>query len=201
MDKLKDMLKKHIYNGLSETYRTVYQMTGGQRTLMAFQVALDGIRDLSKSKLDTDYRVLLTVLNRNNFTEYLLELTIKSAFYEYARRALQNAGLNCKNLNLDLIDVLKGPEFVHSVYVNAAREIWMQPHLFSHEYPPHVQLENQRKTLIIIDQSVEKSVRDGVDLNKIITAYQTGTVIQRRKVKEPTLKQKFNMINRKYIVY
>ena len=196
MDKLKDMLKKHIYNGLSETYRTVNQMTGGQRTLMAFQVALDGIRDLSKSKLDTDYRVLLTVLNRNNFTENLLELTIRSAFYEYARRALQNAGLNCKNLNLNLIDVLKGAEFVHSVYINAAREIWMQPHLFSHEYAPNIQLENQRKTLIIIEQSIEKSVRDGVDLNKIITAYQTGTVVERRKVKEPTLKEKFNMLNR-----
>jgi len=197
MDKLKDMLKTHIFNGLSETYRTVNGMTGGKRTLMAFQVALDGIRDLSRSKLDMDYKVLLQTLNRNNYDANSLEQTIKSSYYEYAKKALQSAGLNCDQLNLDLIDVPNGMDFVHAVYINAAREIWMQPHLFSHEYPAVTQLENQRKVLAIVDGSIEKSVRDGVDLNKIITAYQTGTIVPaRRKVYEPTLKEQFNNINR-----
>jgi hypothetical protein len=196
MDKLKDVLKTHIFNGLSETYRTVNGMTGGKRTLMAFQVALDGIRDLSRSKLDMDYKVLLQTLNRNNYDAHGLEQIIKSSFYEYAKKALQSAGLNCDQLNLDLIDVPNGMDFIHSIYINAAREVWMQPHLFSHEYPAATQLENQRKVLAIVDGSIEKSVRDGVDLNKIITAYQTGTIVPtRRKVYEPTLKEQFNRIN------
>lgn len=197
MDKLKDMIKTHIFNGLSETYRTVNQMTEGKRTLMAFQVALECIRELSRNKLNTDYNVLLQMLHRNNYDESSFERTIKNAFYEYARRALQSAGLECDKLNLDLIDVPNGMDFVHLVYINTAREVWTQPHLFAKEYPASVQLENQRKVLVIIEASIERTVRDSVDLNKIITAYQTGTVMPtKRKIYEPTLKEKFNQINR-----
>jgi hypothetical protein len=197
IDKLKDMLKIHIFNGLEETYYGVNRLTNGQNTLKGFQIALNGIENVQPKKLQDDYEALMKTLTKNNYDENTLEQAIKNAYYSYAKNALQNAGLNCDSMNLNLIQVPTGMEFVHAVYINTAREIWMQPHLFSHKYPANIRLENQRNTLIIIDGAIEFTVRDGVDLNKIITAYQTGVFPRMpvRKVREPTLKEKFHTLN------
>lgn len=197
LDKLKDMLKSHIFTGLQGTYQTVNRMTRGVNTLKGFQMALSGIEDVQQKKLTEDYDALMMTLKKNNYDEDVLQQAIKNAYYSYARSALQGAGLNCDGMDLSVIHVPTGQEFVHSVYINAAREIWMQPHLFCHKYPAVTQLENQRKTLIIIEDAVESTVRNGINLNKIITAYQTGTLptMSMRKVREPTLKQKFQRLN------
>lgn len=197
LDKLKDMLKSHIFTGLQGTYLTVNRMTHGVNTLKGFQMALSGIEDVQQKKLTEDYDALMITLKKNNYDESVLEQAIKNAHYSYARSALQGAGLNCDGMDLSIINVPTGREFVHMVYINAAREIWMQPHLFCHKYPAVTQLENQRKTLIIIEGAIESTVRNGINLNKIITAYQTGTLptVSVRKVREPTLKQKFQRLN------
>ncbi len=196
-DNIKDILVPHIYKGLTEMYNGVRKITKDFKPLLAFQVALEGLPEISQSKIVADYDVLSNTLHKNNYSTEWFDSIVKNAVVNYTKMALTSHGLNCENMNEALIEAPTGPEFVHKVYISAAREIWSRPELFWHNYSNTEKQHNVREVLSIIKNAVDNAVRNSVNLKQITTAFQTGQLPPtQQKHRLPTLKEKFNQINR-----
>lgn len=186
---LQDMLSNHIYTGLKKTFQEIKEMTRGHRLAIATQVAMEGIPTVGDIRIQQDYNIFVNSLKGINKTEQEYDSVLRSAYQSYALSALRGAGLQCDELNMNFIDGPMGKEFVHNIYINAAREIWRNPLLLIND--DSVQLNR------IIREAIEKSVRDGVNLNKLITAFNTGTIpsVYKAPARGKTIKQKFNERN------
>jgi len=187
--KLQDTLRAHIYNGLKVTLADVKGLSGGHTSSLApsVQVAMEGIPYIGSHILKVDYNILLEGLRAANKTEQEFNDIILKAYHGTAINAMKNAGLECDNFNLDYINGATGMEFVHQVYINTGRYIWYEPDI----------LLREKNISNVIDKGVEKSICDGIDLNKLIKAVQYGarsTVgLERPKRSYPkTAQQKIN---------
>ena len=196
LDNIKDILVPHIHKGLSEAYNSVRRLTNGHKTLMSFQVVLAGLPDLSQSKIMADYDVLVAQLAKHHYTREWFDEMVSNAIRDYARAALTSQGLNCDNMNMEMLEIPSGPEFVQRAYIQAGREIWMRPELFSHKVTSDIQQRNNKEIYSIIQIAVEAALRESVNLNKIITAVRTGQIPNAaHQHRVPTLKARFNQMN------
>jgi hypothetical protein len=175
LESINDILVPHIFKGLQEAYNTVNRLTGGTKVLLAFQVTLEGIKDLSQSKITADYTVLQNSLIKNGHDALWFETLLRHLYLNYGKSALLSAGLQINdNFNTDLIEVPKGPDFVREVYINTAREIWQKPFLFTHKTDGITRQNNNNEIIIFIRNSIMRTVRDGLNLNRLLTSYAAG---------------------------
>jgi hypothetical protein len=195
LESVNDLLVPHIFKGLQEAYNAVNRLTKGSKLFIAFQVTLEGITSLPQSKISQDYDVLVNNLIRNGHNEEWFTTLLKHLYHSYAKGALEGAGLKLgDNFDPTFIEVPEGSAFVHSVYINTARELWQKPFLFSHKVDNITKQNNVNEITTIIRNSISRAVRDGVNLNRLLTAYKTGTQFKNEIVKEEmpeNLREKF----------
>ena len=201
LESVNDLLVPHIFKGLQEAYNAVNRLTKGSKLLIAFQVTLEGITTLSQPKIAQDYTVLMNNLGRNGHPEDWFTTLLEHLYHSYAKSALEGAGLKLgDHFDASFIEVPDGSAFVHMVYINTARELWQKPFLFSHKVDSVTQQNNANEIMQIIRNSISRAVRDGVNLNRLLTAYKTGTPLknERHHSKEESpesLREKFKRIN------
>lgn len=176
LDSINDIVVPHIFRGLDKLYNDVRRITERVKTktgktLMAFQLALERIKDLPKGLIEDDYRVLLNSLRNVDCDEQWFNDLLTKAFVSYAREALRSEGIDIK-LSRDHIEVPEGLDFIHKTYVNAARTFWMTPQLFYHNQNSLSKQENNAKIMDSIRNAILKTIRDNVGLDKIFKAYQ-----------------------------
>jgi hypothetical protein len=175
LDSLNDVLVPHIFNGLQVAYNSVAKICRNNKVLMAFQVTLENIKDLSQQSIDNDYRVLLKSIDEKGMDEEALRRIIKSLYRSYAAYAVTSAGHDGSKIG-DIAIPARLSDFVKDAYVNTAREIWLKPYLFSNDYRGAEKQAHNNEIFAIIRASVLKTVRDGINLNALI-AKMEGTPI------------------------
>lgn len=74
-------------------------------------------------------------------------------------------------LNKDYHQQIDFKDFLKKVYVECAREIWNNPYLFYHIYPPIEIKRNKRDVIDIIKRSVKESIRKILPLNKLVNDF------------------------------
>jgi hypothetical protein len=196
LDKLKNVLRQHIYSGLSKTMADINNICKGRNLPGAVQVAMEGIPYLSSRTLKMDYMIFLDSLKTSGLTEQKFNELIKRNYYVTAISALKNADISCQNLKVDFMDGAIGMDFIHLVYINTGRYIWYDPQILIQDY-------NIPK---IIDNGIEKTIIDGVDLEKLISdlknSHSDTVSINRTPFKIPqTSTQKINSLpNAKNII-
>lgn len=178
LDSINDIVVPHIFRGLDKLYNDIRRITERVKTktgktLMAFQLALERIKDLPKGLIEDDYKVLLNSLRNVDCDEQWFHDLLDRAFVSYAREALRSEGIDIK-LSKDHIEVPDGIDFIHKTYVNAARTFWMAPQLFYHNQDSLSKQQNNTKIMENIREAILKTIRDNVGLDKIFRAYQRG---------------------------
>jgi hypothetical protein len=81
---------------------------------------------------------------------------------------------SCKNqtkINPSLYQSIKTTDFIHRVYIECARELWNNPYLMYHEYPPIEIKRNQRDCMLIIKESIKESLRKLLPVKHILQVY------------------------------
>ena len=199
LDSLNDILVPHVFKGLQEAYNSVNRLTGGIKVLLAFQVTLEGIKDLSQSKIAADYAVLVNTLVKNGHDKVWFETLLRHLYVNYGKTALISAGLNLgENFNTDVIEVPQGEDFVRDVYVNTAREIWKNPFLFNHKTDGVTRQNNNNEIVVIIRNSIMRTVRDGLNLNRLLTSYTSGKMapVERKQTESvEDIRERFKRLN------
>ena len=63
---------------------------------------------------------------------------------------------------------IKTQDFIHLVYIECAREIWNNPYLMYHQYPPIELKRNQRDTINLIKESIKEAIRKLLPLKALL---------------------------------
>ncbi len=189
MANLQDMLLNHVCQGFLKTYAEIVRLCGGYKVKFSIQTAMEGISHLSAHKINSDYRVLLESLSKIGVTEKNLSDLITNSYTSYALTALRSAGIKCDSLDSSLLTGPYGGAFIHEVYINVARSIWMRPDVLIDQNVPQLK--------IFVREGVEQAVRSGVNLNQLIAALNG---IERPPVyptpAKPSIRDRMNMLNR-----
>jgi GH35 family endo-1,4-beta-xylanase len=62
-------------------------------------------------------------------------------------------------------------DFIHKVYIECAREIWNNPYLLYHNYPPIEIKRNQRDCMNIIKDCIKEALRKLLPVKHILQVY------------------------------
>jgi hypothetical protein len=62
-------------------------------------------------------------------------------------------------------------DFIHKVYIECAREIWNNPYLLYHNYPPIEIKRNQRDCMNIIKECIKEALRKLLPVKHILSIY------------------------------
>jgi hypothetical protein len=68
-----------------------------------------------------------------------------------------------QNINID--------DFIHKIYIECARELWNNPYLFYHNYPPIELKRNQRDSVILIKDCIKEALRKLLPVKHILSIY------------------------------
>jgi hypothetical protein len=196
---LQDMLMNHVCQGLLKTYSEILRLCGGHKIKYSIQTAMEGISHLTSHKINADYRILLESLSKIGYTEKNLNDLLMNSYSSYALSALKSAGIACEKLDPNLLTGPKSSAFIHEIYINVARNLWMRPDVLVDQNVPQLKL--------FVKEAVEQAVRSGVNLNSITAALAeskanlkesepSGKEAQQSKTAfKPTIKDRLNMIN------
>jgi hypothetical protein len=96
------------------------------------------------------------------------------------------------------ISIPKLDHFIHKVYINAARKIYMNVYLFEKNISPLQTQKNNRELETIIEQCILNAIRESIPTEAIIRAYMDETTEQEEeviieKIEEPHDDVKSNM--------
>jgi hypothetical protein len=96
------------------------------------------------------------------------------------------------------ISIPKLDHFIHKVYINAARKIYMNVYLFEKNISPLQTQKNNRELETIIEQCILNAIRESIPTEAIIRAYMDETTEQEEeviieKIEEPQDDVKSNM--------
>jgi hypothetical protein len=107
----------------------------------------------------------------------LTRIQAKTSSYPWFFKLIQSVfKINMLIMNLDIPDTLKEDvnlgQFIHHIYIECAREFWMDPFLFYHDYSSLDQKKNYLEIIRKINLSIENSIRMllpmGVILDKFL---------------------------------
>lgn len=164
--RLQNVLSQHIFRGFKKSYTDIYSITGGKNLERSVRLTMEGIKGISQKVLDEDFLVLERSVSREK-----LDNIIRNAYKAYSISSLTLAGEPVKNIKLSpTIDT--GVKFVHNVYINTARKIWIDPSLL---------IEDKNTQLIqVIDDCIEQTIIEGLD--DITNATLTEAASSRRSI-------------------
>jgi hypothetical protein len=187
---LQDMLLNHVCQGFLKTHAEIVRLCGGYKLKVSIQTAMEGIAHLSAHKINSDYRVLIESLSNIGITEKNLNDLILNSYSSYALTAIRAAGIKCERLDPTLLNGPYNGPFIHEVYINVARNLWMRPDVLIDQNIPQLKQ--------FVKDGVEQSVRNGVNLNFIVSALngidQASASPSTLKTKQ-TIRERMNMIN------
>ena len=176
---LQDALMNHICQGFLKTYAEIVRLCGGHKLKISIQTVMEGIPHLSSHKIMSDYKVFLESVPQEK-----LNHLIRNCYLSYAKSALESTGIT-KTVSPHKLTGPIGSNFIHEVYINVARYIWMRPDVLI-----------DRNTMILkqfVKDGIEQAVRNGVDLKILSTDSESTQPVT--SVKPPSIKEQLNIIN------
>lgn len=166
LNKLVEILRKHIYDGLSKTLSDVKSLCRGHGLSSSIQVTMERIPHLSTNTLKTDYSVLIKSLNEMGKTEDDMNEIIKKTYHTTTLMAMRNSNIDCSNFKPSYINGAIGMDFIHQVYINVGRTIW---------YDPDILISGKGITTAI-DGGIRTSILNGIDLDKLIKEIKSESI-------------------------
>jgi len=193
LEQLTDILVPHIQDGIKSLYRDAKRLNSN-KTLKMFQLVLETIPNISQSKLDTDYRVLIK--KRGGNTDWMRKI-LKVIFGTMAKMDLVGRGgrkdIKIKEKDLQIPDDIT---FLHKCYIESARAIWITPHLFSDKFDSIQQQKNYALASEKIGRAIEKTIRKLIPFEQLEYRYLDDTIYSGSLKRDAKKKQREERIKK-----
>jgi len=149
-----------ILEGLQHLYNESKKNSNKNNILKTFQLLLKSIPtwdiDIIKKEVDR-------INMKTKEQPWLIQL-IQSIFK-----------LNILINNLELTDLMKKETdfglFIHTIYIECARQFWMDPFLFYHEYSSLEQKKNYCEIMKVVGQCIENAIRRLLPIRAILEKF------------------------------
>jgi hypothetical protein len=169
-----------IYDGLNAIYAESAKNENNSRVLKDFQGRLKLIKMWSNETVKIKTNTILESTKIS--TPWFINLI--QALFKVTQIML---GLEARS---ELIKELNIMTFIHHVYIESAREFWMDPYLFYHEYTSLEIKHNNNMVLLKINTAIENAIRRLLPMGVILSNFLGDSAINS---KELNINELYNM--------
>jgi len=172
-----------------ETEQSVLQgvVNDNPGVLKIFQHFLKNTQTLNSQLIEAEY---IRIRDSSKHAD-IFEKLIKATFKSYIVLLTYNAsGKECKLVNEKIHEKINIKDFIHKVYVESSKVLFLNPELFWHQFPSIEQQKNKRESLSIIKEAIKEALIKVLPLNDIITEYlKNDYIIETEEIKENKIRQ------------
>jgi len=172
-----------------ETEQLVLQgsVTENPGVLKIFQHFLKNIQTLNSQLIEAEYIRIRDSSKHADIFEKLIRATFKSYIVLLTYNA---SGKECKLVNEKFHDKIIIKDFIHKVYIESAKVLFLNPELFWHQFSTIEQQKNKRESINIIREAIKEALIKVLPLNDIITEYlKNDYIIETEETKADKVRQ------------
>ena len=163
-----NILTPIIYEGLQSIYQEVLKISTSDNILKNFQLFMQRIPKWNNEMIHNETMRIMNNSKSYAWLEDLIKATLK------ANIIVLTYNPNISNqIKVDplLYQNIKIDDFIHKIYIECARELWNNPYLFYHNYPPIELKRNQRDSILLIKDCIKEAIRKLLPLKHILHIY------------------------------
>ena len=147
--------------------------------LMTFQNLLVNIPKWSQGIVETECQRIIEVTN----CSYIEDLISCVHIIQLKALTACRVGLKQKKINIEIPSLTN---FIHHVYINCARKLYLNIYLFETDIMPLQLQKNNRELEIIVKDVIINTIRDNIPIENLLRAYldeteETETVVEERQ--------------------
>ena len=163
-----NILTPLIFEGLQSIYKEAQQIASTNDILKIFQSFLKRIPKWNQILIEKETN---RIINSSQSYEWLNDL-IKATLKANLVVLMYNPTTKSQHkIQSSYYQSIKTSDFIHRVYIECAREIWNNPYLMYHSYPPIEIKRNQRDCMMIIKDCIKESLRKLLPVKHILQIY------------------------------
>tara|TARA_Y100000766_G_scaffold92879_1_gene79226 strand:+ start:182 stop:1255 length:1074 start_codon:yes stop_codon:yes gene_type:complete len=132
--------------------------------LMTFQNLLNNIPKWSSNIVEEEKNRII----ETSYCDYLEDLITCIHIVQLKALSTARVGLKQKKINIDIPNI---NTFIHKLYVNVARKLYVNIYLFEKNISPLNIQKNNRELEILIKENILNTIRDSVPIDNILKAY------------------------------
>lgn len=167
-----------VFEGIRAIYKEAQSVSTDNDVLKIFQSLLKRIPKWNTSMIENETNRILNSSQSFYWLNDLIKATIKAHIFIL----MYNPSMK-ENITVDpkFYKDIKTQDFIHLVYIECAREIWNNPYLMFHDYPPIDIKRNQRDCIILIKECIREALRKLLPVKYILDLYLGEEAIIDRK--------------------
>ena len=157
-----------IFEGIQAIYKEAVSTAEQNEILRVFQKFLKEIPKWNQMMIEKENERIIQSVQGTDWIEDLAKATLKANLAVL----MYNPTMKSQpKLDTTAYKNLKFQDFIHKIYVECARELWNNPYLFYHNYPPIEIKRNQRESMILIKDCIRETVRKMLPIRNILAFY------------------------------
>ena len=163
-----NVLSPLIFEGLKSIYDEAQNASTPENILKNFQCFLKRIPKWNNDIINKESLRIMNNSKSYTWLEDLIKATLKANIivltYNPSIKSQVKVDPNFyKNIQIN--------DFIHKIYIECAREIWNNPYLFYHNYPPIELKRNQRDTILLVKDCIKEAIRKLLPIKHILQIY------------------------------
>jgi hypothetical protein len=165
---LNNILSPFIFEGLQSIYREAMKVAGTNDILRTFQSFLKRVPKWNQTMIEEESNRIINSSHSYGWINDLIKATLKSnliVLMYNPTSAVQN------KVNPGFYQDIKTTDFIHKIYIECARELYNNPYLLYHNYPPIEIKRNQRDCMNIIKDCIKEAIRKLLPVKHILQIY------------------------------
>jgi hypothetical protein len=165
---LVNILTPLIFEGIQSIYIEALNISNADNVLKIFQSFLKRIPKWNRELINKEASRITNSTQSYGWLNDLIKATIKANLVILIYNPTVKTQTKIDHSFYQNIDTT---DFIHKVYCECARELWNNPDLLFHNYPPLEIKRNQRKCLSIIKDCIREAIRKLIPVRHILKIY------------------------------
>jgi hypothetical protein len=165
---LVNVLTPLIFEGIESIYQEALHSSSPDNTLKNFQLFLKKIPKWNNDMIKRETERIMNNSKSYSWLEDLIRATLKSNIIVLTYNPSVKSQTKIDPLFYKNIDI---NDFIHKIYIECARDLWNNPYLFYHNFPPIELKRNQRDAIYTIKECIKEAIRKLLPVKHILNIY------------------------------
>lgn len=163
-----NILTPLIFEGLQSIYKDSVKVAESNDVLKIFQSFLKRIPKWNQAMIDEETNRIINSTHSYGWLNDLIKATLKANIVVLMYNPTAK---NQTKVNPSFYQDIRTSDFIHRIYIECARELWNNPYLMYHNYPPIEIKRNQRDCMNIIKECIKEAIRKLLPVKHILQIY------------------------------
>ena len=181
--RLVNILTPHVIEGFRSIFDESWKLCTANeeesKYLMTFQNFLSRVPKWNVSIIEQE----CTRIKERSSCGYIEDLIACVHVVQLKSLTCMRVGMKNKKVN---VAVPKASDFIHSVYINAARKLYANVYLYERNVHSLQLQRNRRDVEVIVQECIMNAMRDTIPIEKLLKSYMDPTIEEDVEISETT---------------